>query len=58
MDDEAFFGYGAGSGTANVPVGTCFKTLTGVMDLDTFDPQLRTINPRGSDDMVSGGTCK
>ncbi len=55
MDDGAFLGYGSG---ASVPTTTtCYKTLTGVMDLQTAD-QIRTINPRSALDMLAvGGNC-
>jgi hypothetical protein len=42
---------------ATTAVGTCYTSLTGVMDLDTFDPQVRTINPRSVADMVVGTGC-
>ena len=58
MDDEAFAFYGGSKATPNNPaVGTCFTSLTGVMDLDTFDPQVRTINPTAAADMTTGSGC-
>ncbi len=63
MDDDAFQYYGGTSAAPATPaVGTCFKTLTGFMDLTTSDTastiEVRSINPRGASDMISvGGTC-
>ncbi len=56
MDDDAFFGYGAGSGTATPPAATSCVTVTGVMNLDTAD-QIRTINPRSAADIVTTTGC-
>jgi hypothetical protein len=59
MADGAFEGYGgSGSGAGVTAVGTCYKTLIGVMNLNTYDPQSRQINPRSAADMVVGGTCQ
>ncbi len=56
MNDDAFGGY-SGSATAMVPaVGTCFATITGVMDVQT-DDDVRTIDPRSAADMVVGTGC-
>jgi len=38
-------------------VGDCYPTLIGIMDFNTSDPQTRTINPRTTDDMVTGSGC-
>ncbi len=61
MDDTAFFGYGGGSGSADIPpVGRCFSSLTGLMDLTTSDSagsdEVRTINPRSAADMIVDAT--
>ena len=58
LDDGAFGSY-SGATTA---VGTCYSTVTGVMDMQTCATgsgttctQLRTLNPRSKADMTSGG---
>ena len=57
MDDDAFFAYGGTSSAPTPPaLGTCFASVTGVMDLQTTD-QIRTINPRGTFDLVAGTGC-
>lgn len=61
LDDTAFFGYGGGSAATLPAVGTCFTSLTGLTTLTTSDgsdlDEVRTINPRGSADMVTGAGC-
>ena len=63
MDDSAFFDYSTATPpVATLPaVGTCFKTLSGVMSLTTSDSagmtEVRTINPTGAADMVTGTGC-
>lgn len=53
MADGALASFGG-----TVPsVGDCFATLTGVMDFNTFDPQVRTINPTAVADIVKGAGC-
>jgi hypothetical protein len=57
MDDAAFAKYGGTDTVPSFPLGTCFASLTGVMDLQTTD-QFRTINPRSAADMVTtDGAC-
>ncbi|HEY4240707.1 MAG TPA: hypothetical protein VGM88_12885 [Kofleriaceae bacterium] len=58
MDDDSFFGYGSTTNPVTLPiVGTCYASLTGVMDVQTTD-QIRTLNPRNAADMVTtGGSC-
>jgi hypothetical protein len=53
MSDTIFTGY-----TGAVPtVGTCYATVTGIMDLQTTD-QVRLLEPRSADDFVTvGGAC-
>lgn len=63
LDDTVFAFYGGTSAAPTPPaVGTCFKTLAGLMDLTTTDTagmmEVRTINPRSAADMMStGGNC-
>lgn len=53
MDDNIFTSYMGAVPT----VGTCYLSVTGIMDLQTND-QVRLINPRNADDFVAtGGTC-
>lgn len=60
MGDGAFAGYGT-SPVVLPAVGTCYTSLTGVMDLTTTDApnviEARTINPRSAADMPIGAGC-
>jgi hypothetical protein len=60
MDDDAFDFYGGAMATPNLPaVGTCYSTLTGLMDVQGND-NVRTINPHAATDMVvdaAGTSC-
>ncbi|HET9620287.1 MAG TPA: hypothetical protein VFP84_02895 [Kofleriaceae bacterium] len=51
MDDDVFFAYGGTTAMPTLPaVGTCYSTVTGVMDVQTT-ANVRTINPRTADDL-------
>jgi hypothetical protein len=50
MSDRAFAAFGGTEPTVN----DCYKSLTGVMDFNTNDPQTRTINPTAATDMTAG----
>jgi hypothetical protein len=60
MEDGAFAGYGT-SPVVLPAVGTCYTSITGVMDLSTTDTaevmEVRTINPRSAADMPIGTGC-
>jgi hypothetical protein len=57
MDDDAFDNFNGTDKAAPPAVGTCFASVTGLMDIQT-KVNVRTINPRSNADLVTdGGNC-